>query len=89
MFDGSTLLLALAYAVAMIAESVVVTRSHWTHPHFALLLLGITTVAFFGVFAAMAVDKPTNSAAVFGLLGVLAGYLAGRSEKKDESAATR
>jgi hypothetical protein len=36
----------------------------------------------------MAVEKPTNSAAVFGLLGVLAGYLAGRSEKKDESAAT-
>jgi hypothetical protein len=44
MFDGSTLLLALAYAVAMIAETVVVTRSHWTHPRFALLLLGITTV---------------------------------------------
>jgi hypothetical protein len=84
MFDSSTLLLALAYAVAMVAEAVVVVRSPQMKPRFALLLLGITTVAFFGVFAALTVDTPSNSTAVFGLLGGLAGFVAGRGGKKDE-----
>ena len=46
----------------------------------SIRIIGISTIAFVGVFAALTVDNPTNAPAVFGLLGTIAGYLIGRSD---------
>jgi hypothetical protein len=49
----------------------------------AVRVISITSIIFIAVFAALTVDNERNAAAVFALLGTVAGYILGRSERRD------
>lgn len=81
--DFTTVLVVLAFIVVFIAQTIVTFKRKWD-AH-AVKIFCITVIAFFGVFAASTVDNENNAAAVFALLGTIAGYILGKSDEKSHT----
>jgi energy-coupling factor transporter transmembrane protein EcfT len=77
--DFTPVLLIVVFVIVVIAQIRLAGKRVWNST--SVRLVGITTIAFIGVFAALTVDNPQNGPAVFGLLGTIAGYLLGRTDK--------
>jgi cytochrome c biogenesis factor len=74
--DFVTVLVIVAFLVVVIA---VAMKKKWDAG--SVRVLSITSIVFIGVFAALTVDNERNAAAVFALLGTVAGYILGKSER--------
>jgi hypothetical protein len=90
--DFSTVLLMIAFVLIIGGQLLLAWKKKWNV--LSIRIIGISTIAFVGVFAALTVDNQTNAPAVFGLLGTVAGYLIGRGdaaarENNSEDAADR
>lgn len=77
-YEAVEIFLIIAYAIAIAGEVILLRPLVREHDGHAVSLLGLTTVGFLGLFAALVVSNERNSAAVFSLLGAVAGFLAGR-----------
>lgn len=78
-YAQSGLLLVIAFVVGVSVEAYLFVRLRLTVGADAVRIVGFTVIGFLGVYAALVIDKPTNAAAIFGLLGVIAGFMAGKS----------
>jgi hypothetical protein len=78
--DFTTVLIVLAFIIVFIAQTIVTFKRKWDA--YAVKIFCVTVIAFFGVFAASTVDSKDNAAAVFALLGTIAGYILGKSDEK-------
>jgi hypothetical protein len=76
--DFTAVLLILVFVIVVIAQIRLAGKRVWNAT--SVRLVGITTIAFIGVFAALTVDNAQNGPAIFGLLGTIAGYLLGKTE---------
>lgn len=74
----STFLVIIALLIVVLAQMVMAWWRDWNTN--AIKIVGFTTLAFVAVFAALTVSNTQNGSAVFGLLGTIAGYLAGKGE---------
>jgi hypothetical protein len=74
----NALLILVAFVIVVIAQMIMAWMKEWNAN--AVRIVGISTIAFIGVFAALTVPSQQNVAAVFGLLGTIGGYLLGKSE---------
>lgn len=74
----STFLVVVALLVVVLAQMAMAWWRNWNLN--AMKIVGFTTLAFVAVFAALTVSSTQNGSAVFGLLGTIAGYLAGKGE---------
>jgi hypothetical protein len=74
------LLLVIAFIVVVVAEVVLLTKNGEKYSARGVQIIGLTIVAFLGVFSGLVVSSASNASAVFGLLGAVAGYLAGKKE---------
>ena len=76
-------LIAIILAVIVIAEiiSIIVIKKGWDGN--AIRIVGLTVIAFLGVFVYLTSDSNFEKAApaVYGLLGTIAGFLVGKTEK--------
>jgi hypothetical protein len=79
--DFTALLILTVFVVVVMAEVRLARVKAWSAN--AVRIIGLTTIAFVGVFAALTVDNEKNGPAVFGLLGTIAGYLLGRSDRHE------
>lgn len=80
-YQQAPFLLLIAFAFAMAAEAFVISRKGQTDGSDYSRLLGLTIVVFLGVFSALVVSNEKNSAAAFGLLGAVAGFLVAKTGK--------
>lgn len=74
----STFLVVVALLIVVLAQMIMAWWKNWNTN--AIKIVGFTTLAFVAVFAALTVSNNQNGSAVFGLLGTIAGYLAGKGE---------
>jgi hypothetical protein len=77
-FEQNSLLILVAFVIIVLVQMAMAWRKGWTTS--AVRIVGITTIACLGVFAALTVSNEKNGPAVFGLLGTVGGYLLGRNE---------
>jgi len=81
-FDNGTLI-GVLLAIVVFAEIavVVLTKSGWHNN--SVRMVGLTVVAFLAAFAYITASEGTKDAlpAVFGLLGSIAGFIIGKTEK--------
>ena len=73
----SGVLIILAFVIIVSIQMLMALKKNWTNN--SIKIVGISTIAFVSVFAALTVQEK-NAAAVFGLLGTIAGYLLGKAE---------
>ena len=78
---NNAVIILFAFVIVIIFEVTMIWRKGWDS--YTVTLIGITTLACIGVFAAITVDKEKNGPAIFGLLGTLGGYLIGRLERRE------
>lgn len=77
-YTQNGLLLVIAFIVVVVAEVVLLIKSESKYGVGGVQIIGLTIVAFLGVFSGLVVASQNNASAVFGLLGAVAGYLVGR-----------
>jgi hypothetical protein len=75
---NNAVIILFAFVIVIIIEVAMIWKKGWDS--YTITLIGITTLACVGVFAAITVDNERNGPAIFGLLGTLGGYLIGRLE---------
>ena len=81
--DFVTVLLIIVFVIVVLSQIRVAQKKLWNNT--SIRIVGITTIAFVAVFAGLTVNDPRNGPAVFGLLGTIAGYLLGRTDKETTS----
>jgi hypothetical protein len=83
--DFVSVLLIFVFVIVVISQIRLAQKKVWNSA--SIKIVGITTIAFIGVFAALTVDNQQNGPAIFGLLGTIAGYLLGKSDRPNSRTA--
>ncbi len=77
-------LILVPFTLIVLVQMWMTKKDGWT-PN-AVKIIGITIIGFIGAFAALTISQEKNASGLFGLLGTVVGYLAGKSEDKSTRA---
>lgn len=76
--NGTTVVLSLLMLLTIIIQALIIWKQGWGKLSYKLF--GLTVLAFLAVFAGLTVSDTKSASGVFGLLGIISGYLIGKDE---------